>query len=138
MRRMIAVLTAVGTLAAAGLSATGTASALGGETFGCRVSPNPTVPPYTETCRNRQYASMYVAGFVVENVSAPSTYSWSIPSAYQGAVYAGCTSDRPDCGISMPNEDAQLTVSVTIIQNGASRTMTSTATILQYCGQYPC
>jgi|GEM_PF-1770231 len=138
MRRIATLLAALATLAAAGLFTPGPASALGGETFGCRISPNPTVPPYTSFCRNRQAASTYVAGFLVENVTAPSTYAWSIPAAYQGAIYSGCTSDRADCGIALPNKDAYFAVSVTITQNGASETLSANASISRYCGSTPC
>ncbi len=138
MRRIVAALTAAVALTAAGTFASGTASALGGETFGCRISPSPTAPPYTTTCRNRQNSSTYLAAFLVDNVTAPSTYSWSVPTAYQGAIVDGCTSDRSDCGIALPNKDAYFAVSVTITQNGVSETLTAYASMSRYCGSLPC
>jgi hypothetical protein len=113
------------------------ASAFGGETFGCRVSPG-TVLTWENPCYNTKPATAYNAGFSVNNLSGSGyTFSWS----YSGPVryvISGCTSTSSSCGLSVANRDAEIYVTVTYSQNGQSATKSATAFIRQYCGTELC
>lgn len=113
------------------------AHALGGEQLGCQVQPNgPST--YATRCKSHPGPTSYEVDFQIQNETAPSAYAWTIPSSYQSGVVYGCSSTSNACAIDVPNEDASITVSVTLSQGGSSETLTSTATILQSCGDVYC
>jgi hypothetical protein len=142
-RKMLILLTAFGAALGVSLFNTGSATALGGEWLGCRIAPGSEFNFY-QSCYNDQAAASYTAAFRVQNESASSTYTWSIPSTY--AVYGGCASNQNWCTLSVSRGskiDQEITVSVTLTQGGSSATLTSTAFIRKYCydaniGSYLC
>jgi len=138
IRRTIAHIAICVLAATAGIFAgAAPASAFGGETFGCRVSPG-TVLTWRQICNNNRPASVYIAGFNVLNLSGDGyTFSWS----YTGDVlyvHSGCTPTAAGCGLAVANGDAFVSVTVTYSQGGQSATQWSTAVIRMYCGQVLC
>lgn len=123
--------------AAAVIVSASPASAFGGETFGCRVSPG-TVLTWENPCYNTRPATTYNAGFSVNNLSGSGyTFSWS----YSGPVLyviSGCTSTSSSCGLAVANRDAFISVTVTYSQNGQSAAKSADAIIRQYCGPELC
>jgi hypothetical protein len=137
MRRLLALLAAFATVAAMVVSGAGSASALGSESFGCRVSTGPAA--YAKTCTNTQAASTYSVSFLVQNVSGTVSYAWHVPTGiYQMHIYAGCSTSSYQCVVTVPNADAEIDMSVTLTQGTASETLYSTAYILRYCGSNTC
>jgi len=109
------------------------ASALGGEWLGCRVAPG-TVFTFNQHCSNSaNSATSFGVAFQVQNETAPSTYSWSVPAEFVSRISEGCTSTYNWCKVTVPNKDAVITVSVTLTQGGSSVTLTSTAEIMKTC-----
>lgn len=137
MRIFLSLLTALITASGLTVATAGDASALGGETLVCRVTPSRTAPFYPN-CSNNMGASSYQVTFWVQNETAPSTYAWSISADLSWTVTNGCTSTSNTCVISVPNADNDITGSVTLTQNGATRTLTSHAFVGQYCGTISC
>lgn len=139
MRKLLALVASLSLALGLTMFSAGSATALGGETFGCRVAPGPWMP-YEQYCWNGWYAPEYTVGFAVENVTGPVTYSWSVPPEYTSMVVGGCTSSSYDCAVSVPNANHYIPVSVTITQSGASRTLSAIGMISssQDCGEYVC
>jgi hypothetical protein len=137
--RRIPVLTAT-ILLAGGWSvlSAGPAAALGGETYGCQISPGP-VGTYTGNCHNNpKFRGPYSAGFVVGGAAAGTTFTWHVPAGYQTApglctTGAGCRVDNLPGG-----SDSRVTVSVTLTQGGATETLTATAIVNAVCGTVYC
>jgi hypothetical protein len=138
-RKRPALLALLATTLGLSLISAGSASALGGESLGCQVNPGSN-GTYSQLCRNSPSGTLggYEAEFRVQNETAPSTYSWSVPSSYQSSIVHGCTSASSSCALSLGNYDQSVTVSVTLTQGGASATLTSRAAILQTCGSSYC
>lgn len=137
--RRIATHLAAGVLVAtAGLAATAApAQAFGGETFGCRVSPGPATA-FTNPCINKKGASVYNAGFQLDNLSGTGyTFSWSWTGPVLHIV-AGCTSTSNGCGLAVANGDGIVTATVTYSQGGQSATKSATAAFRLFCGNVPC
>jgi hypothetical protein len=111
---------------------TGTASALGTPSFGCRVAPG-TEFNFYQTCSNTRSASAYSVAFKVENTSASTTYSWTIPAYYQSRITNGCTSTSSSCTMSAPSWEQEINVDVAFNDGGTSGYLSSTANIVQYC-----
>ncbi len=125
---------------AAVIVSTSPASAFGGETFGCRISPG-TVLTWNNPCYNNRGPDIYGnyhAGFNVNNLSGSGyTFSWS----YSGPVLyviSGCTSTASGCGLAVPNTDGIVKVTVTYSQNGQSATQSANAVFRLFCGNFPC
>lgn len=112
------------------------ASAFGGESFGCRVSPGHTFT-WQQFCTNDTPASRYNVGFALLNTSGTYSYSWSINGSYQ-SVYTGCTSTSSDCALIVRGGYRELSVSVTYTQDGQTATQTAYADIEPYCGNQLC
>ena len=137
MRRILALLAAFATVAAMAVFGAGSASALGSESFGCRVSTGPA--PFTQYCANTAGASTYDIEFLVQNLSGTYSYAWRVPTGiYQLHIYAGCGNSDYQCTVTVPNRDADINMSVTLYQGSAQETLYSTANILQYCGSNTC
>jgi hypothetical protein len=117
------------------VSSAGSASALGAETFGCRIAPG-TEFNFYEFCHNTQPASQYGVAFLVQNGSGSPTYSWSIPAFDQSKISQGCTWSSPSCTLMVGKTDQDIPVSVTLTQGGVFRTISSEAMIFSYCD--PC
>jgi hypothetical protein len=133
MRKIRAAFAAAATILGISLLPATEASALGGEWLGCRVAPG-TVFTFNQNCSNSANgATSYGVAFQVQNETAPSTYSWSVPADYQSRISGGCTSTSSVCNINVPNKTADITVSVTLTQGGSSVTLTSSATIMKTC-----
>jgi hypothetical protein len=113
---------------------TGNASALGGEWLGCQVGPG-SDGTYSQRCRNSgpTINGWYQVDLAVQNETAPSTYSWSLPVGYQSSVLSGCTSTSSSCSLLVPSSDQRFDVSVTLTQGGASSTLTASVSIMEYC-----
>lgn len=137
MRKLLALLASLSLALGLTVFSAGSASALGDETFGCRIAPGPSTP-YQEYCTNWSYSTEYNVGFAVENVTGPATYSWSIPAPYNSMTHVGCTSSDYDCGIMVPNGSHYIPVTVTITQGGASRALTAYGNLSWHCGDYIC
>jgi hypothetical protein len=137
MRIVLSLLTALVTASGLAVATADNASALGGETLVCRVTPSRTAPFYP-TCGNNMGASSYQVTFWVQNETAPSTYAWSISADLRWTVSSGCTSTSSICTISVPNANNDIMASVTLTQNGATETLTSYASVGQYCGTISC
>jgi hypothetical protein len=137
VKKLFVALLALATVLGVTVSNTGSASALGGEWLGCRIAPG-TEYNFYEFCHNNKAATQYTVAFKVQNETAPSTYTWSIPSAYQDKIYSGCTSTINYCTLVARNISQDIEVSVTLTQDGASRTMTAYATVEMYCGTAYC
>ena len=137
MRIFMSLLTALITASGLAVATAGNASALGGESLLCHVSPSHDPYGY-QICDNDMYASSYQVTFAVRNVTAPSTYAWSISADLPWTVSSGCTSTSSTCVVSVPNADNAINASVTLTQNGATETLTSSAMIGQYCYDFYC
>lgn len=137
MRKLTSLLTALITAGGLAVAVAPDASALGGETLVCRVTPSRTAA-FNPDCGNNMPASSYQVTFWVQNETAPSTYAWSITADLRWTVSNGCTSTSNVCTISVPNLDNDIDASVTLTQNGASETLTSHAFVGQYCGTIYC
>ncbi|MGI9149860.1 MAG: hypothetical protein ACR2IK_25500 [Chloroflexota bacterium] len=116
------------------------ASALtGNEQLGCYVTPSHTQPyPVPKFCGNRMAASSYAAAFQVLNESGTYSYAWSVPAEYTSNVIGGCTSTTDYCILNNLIPAQQVSVSVTISQDGQSATLRATANIIYYCSYGPC
>jgi hypothetical protein len=138
-RKILALLAVLATTVGLTVMGGGNASALGGEWLGCLVEPNSN-GTYSQLCRNNTGGTLggYEAEFRVQNETAPSTYTWSVPASYQSSIVYGCTSTSSFCAVSLSNYDQDLWVSVTLTQGGASSTLSSRARILQTCGSSYC
>jgi hypothetical protein len=136
MRKLLVLLVALAATLGVSVSTSGSASALGGEWLGCRMTPS-TVGTFSADCGNNVPASSYRVTFGVQNETAPSTYSWSIPAAYESRIYSGCSSTTNSCVLTTYRAE-DITVSVTLTQGGSSATLTSTASIEAFCGQQLC
>lgn len=137
MRRLLALLAAFATVAAMAVFGAGSASALGSETFGCRVSTGPA--PFTQYCGNTYGASSYDIEFLVQNRSGTYSYAWHVPTGIYGLyVFAGCGNSDYQCAVTVPNRDADINMSVTLYQGSAQETLYSTANILRGCGSSLC
>jgi hypothetical protein len=137
MRKFPTVVAATALTVAAGVLGASHASALGGETLGCRFAPGPAIP-FSQYCTNRASARSYNLGFLVQNEGSGTTYAWSVPAEYVSSINGGCTATSSSCSLTVPNGDAYIAVSVTLTQDGASETLTSYASESRYCGSQLC
>jgi hypothetical protein len=123
-----------------GVLSTGTAAAFGSEQLGCRVIPSSIYQPIDSPSCAYTYAPNpnYNISYVVQNGSGTYSYAWSVPSPYSGQILNGCGSADNWCQIYASNNDAEITVSVTITQGSNQRTISATAEVAQWCGNYLC
>ena len=112
------------------------ASALGGEWLGCQVIPGSGY--YSSGCWGGAASGPVVVDYVVMDETAPSTYSWAVPSVYVSKITAGCASTTNYCQLTVGRGGKDITVSVTLSQDGATATLTATATIEPMCGTQWC
>jgi hypothetical protein len=135
VRRMLAALAAGLTVALSlSVGAASPAAAIGGETFGCRVSPGSDFE-WRQVCHNTMPASRYNAGFALQNLSGGDyTFDWRIEGRYT-SIFVGCTATSSSCGVWTPgsSSESEVTVTVTYTQNGQSATRSATAYIFAYC-----
>lgn len=117
---------------------TGPASAFGGETVGCRISPGRTFT-FTEFCTNdRPIGGTCTVAFAVQNLSgAGYTFSWSLSGHYL-AVVGGCGSTDSTCRVSVSRATQELVGSVNWTQAGQTGSGAAYADIEPWCGQYLC
>jgi hypothetical protein len=139
MRKTLSLLAVAACTALLGLVSASPASALGGESLGCFVTPN-TRQSYSTWCTNRVPSSSYGVDFRVLNRTGTYSYAWNVPAEWAGYVSPGCTSTSADCWITVPaSTDSQvITVSVQLTQGGSSLTLTATADIEPWCNGQPC
>lgn len=116
------------------------AAALGGESLGCYISPSRYPPQLQqgECVNSTMPASSYSATFGVMGESGSYSYAWSVPSLYTSKIAGGCTSGYDYCVLSGLTPTRLVTVSVTIGQNGQFATLSATADIEPWCGNYFC
>lgn len=135
--RKLAATTMLGAVAVAtALMPATNASALGGETLGCRVAPGHTFT-FSNVCSNDSPTSTgYSIGFLVQNTSGTYAYAWSIPA--HSSVSSGCTSTSSSCTISVSRGQGEYDMSVTLSQGGSSETLTAYADIEPWCGNMIC
>ena len=72
-------------------------------------------------------ASSYTATFEVLNESGSYSYTWSVPAPYTSTISRGCGAGNDVCVLSNLWPSSEVTVSVTISQNGQSATLNATA-----------
>jgi len=118
-----------------GVLSTGTASALGGETLVCRTANT----GYSQYCVNNA-APSYNAYFIVQNETAPSTYSWAVSAEESYGIVGGCAATDNYCDVSSNAHATSniITVSVTLTQSGSSETLTAQADLEPWCGREMC
>lgn len=133
MRKAFSLSLVAASVLGMGVLSTGTASALGGETLGCRFG---TYPTYKPACVNGTQP-YFTADFLVQNETAPSTYAWSISADYSYTLAGGCTSTTNYCDVQSAGGNI-VTVFVTLTQDGASETLTASADFEQWCGKTLC
>jgi len=139
MRKLFTLLAVVLTAIAAIVANAGSASAFGSEKLGCYVTPSHTQPQLSSAgCTTTMPASSYQAVFGVMNETGSYTYAWSVPTPYRSKIGMGCTSGYDYCELINLTPTSQITVSVTISQNGRSATLSVTADIEPWCGNYFC
>ncbi len=115
------------------------ASALGGETFGCRIAPGTTFT-FQQSCMNDPVqASQYNVGFAVQNLSGSGyTFSWTITGQYVN-IYTGCTATSSDCAVFVRGGNfREISATVTYTQGGVSASQTAYAEIEPVCGNQYC
>lgn len=137
-RRAIRVVAALGATVAFALGTATPATAIGDETFGCRIAPGYEFQ-WLQYCTNTKPAGLYNVAFAVQNTSGSYTYSWSIDGPYQ-YVITGCTSTSPTCAVAVPGgqSDKEITGTVTFTQAGQSATRQAYAYVHGYCGSEYC
>ncbi|HEX8080231.1 MAG TPA: hypothetical protein VF557_08480 [Jatrophihabitans sp.] len=137
LRKLACLLAILATTLGLTVFSTGTASAIGQETFGCRIAPGNEFNFY-QTCRNTRNSNTYYSvAFKVQNATASSTFSWTIPAFYQSRIISGCTSMSSGCTLSAPPVyEQEIHVDVWISDGGASRFLNSSAYLVEVCG-YP-
>jgi hypothetical protein len=142
MRKYLSALTVTILSACFTVLPAGQASALGNEYLSCLVTPyyyTPTTyanPCYTTGPPQSSLASFGVT-FKLFNLSGSYTYSW-VRTGTTATVVAGCTSTSSTCSLRAPNQDGEITMTVTLTQNGSSATLESTAYLIQWCGDWAC
>ena len=140
MRKLLALALAVVSAVTVMVFNCGNAAALsGGEWLGCRIAPGYEFNFY-QTCSNTmgpdEYGNFGVA-FRVQNETAPSTYTWTIPAPYQSSISTGCTATSNWCTIQASASRQTIDVSVTLTQGSASETFQASAYITpEYCDPY--
>lgn len=113
------------------------ASAFGGETFGCQVAPGP-VTGYTASCRNISPAGSYNVGFALQNLSGTGyTTSWSLSGPYT-SVFSGCGTNDTGCNVVVPNGDGIVSATITFSQGGQTGSLTARAVFSRFCGNQRC
>ena len=120
----------------------GQASALGNENLSCLVLPYYNTPvTYTNPCNTTgppQSGSNYFnVLFKLSNLSGSYTYSW-VRTGTAASVVSGCTSTDSGCALRAFNRDGEITMTVTLTQNGSSVTLGATAYLIQWCGDWAC
>jgi hypothetical protein len=120
----------------------GQASALGGESLGCLVTPYYYTPTtYTNPCNTTgppaPSTNWFGVTFKLFNLSGSYTYSW-VRTGTTATVVSGCTSIDSTCRLKVPNQDGEVSVTVTLTQNGSSATLGATAYLIQWCGDTAC
>lgn len=112
------------------------ASASGNEWLGCAVSGG--VWYYTSPCNGGLNYGPVIVEFQIMDMTYPSTVSWAVPAAYVTKISSGCTSADTFCHFSVSKGSQEITVSVTLTQNGASKTLTTSASVEPMCGDAWC
>jgi hypothetical protein len=127
---LVSLLTTVGLMVPTATSA----SALGGEWLACQVFPGQGY--YSDGCWGGSSTGPLIV--VVMNETAPSTYSWAVPSVYVSKISDGCLSTTNYCQLTVGRGGKQIDMSVTLTQNGATETLTTSASIEPMCGTQWC
>ncbi|HEX8768728.1 MAG TPA: hypothetical protein VF714_10175 [Jatrophihabitans sp.] len=136
LRKLLVTLVALGTTVGLMVPTATSASALGGEWLGCQVIPGQGY--YSNGCWGGSSSNPVIVDFVVMDETAPSTYSWAVPSVYLTKISDGCQSTTNYCQLTVGRGGKEITMSVTLSQNGATETLTSTASIEPMCGTQWC
>jgi Flp pilus assembly protein TadG len=133
------ILTALVLAAAFAVTAAPSASAIGNETFGCRIAPGTEFGWYQYCTNTSPAVTTYNVAFLVQNTTGTYTYSWSVSGPYQ-YVITGCTSTSPACAVSVSGgqSDKEITGTVTITQDGQSITRQAYAYVHGFCGPVYC
>ncbi|HET6209327.1 MAG TPA: hypothetical protein VFD94_03035 [Jatrophihabitans sp.] len=136
MRKILSLLAVAVSLLVLGLVSAGPAAALGGESLGCVVNPNPHPLTFSNPCGDPappNQSNQFQVTFRVLNGSGSYSYAWSVPSPWSGQIISGCTSSSIDCTFTASNTYQNITVSVTLTQGGSSETLSATAEIDPWC-----
>ena len=135
-RKLLVLLVALGTTLGLMVPTATGASALGGEWLGCQVIPGSGY--YSAGCWGGSASGPVVVDYVVMDETAPSTYSWAVPSGYVTKISDGCQSNTNYCQLTVGRGYQEITMSVTLTQSGATATLTATASIEPMCGTQWC
>lgn len=136
MRKILSLLAVAVSLIVLGGVSANPAAALGGESLGCVVNPNPHPLTFWNPCGDSAppgAQNQFQVTFRVLNGSGTYSYAWSVPSPWSGQIISGCTSSSIDCTFTADNHYDNITVSVTITQSGSSATLSATAEIEPWC-----
>jgi hypothetical protein len=132
-RKLLVLLAALATILGLTVPTATSASALGGEWLGCYTYPGDGYY-HSDGCITGSSDSQIVLDFVVMDETAPSTYSWAVPSTWVPNISDGCTSSTNYCQLIVGRGGKIVTVSVTLSQGGATETLSSTVDIEPMCG----
>jgi len=115
----------------------GPANAFGAEWLGCRIAPPATsMTPYDNGFwETSQPAGHWALSFAVQNSFGTYTYAWTLHGQYQSPV--GCTVTDYFCNVTVTANQANKVVdaTVTITQDGQSRTLSAEAYFDAVCRQ---
>ena len=106
------------------------ASAFGGETVGCRISPGTSLSS-NNVFYNSKTALGYTVTFSISGSTSDYTYSWELEGEYT-SITSGCASTSTSCTVRAQAgvSDVDVIATVTYTQNGQSAPQSAYATIL--------
>jgi hypothetical protein len=140
LRRYLALAAAAAAVTATGALTT-PASALGGESLQCAITPAASTDSHDTFCNSTKTSASYgVTFYVVNSNGQPTSYAWTTPTDLGVQVTAGCTSTSDNCSLrfSANGIDRDLYTSVVLTQGGATETLTARAYVPANCGHYFC
>jgi hypothetical protein len=131
VRKLLVLLAALAATLGLMVPTASTASAFGNEWLGCAVTGGNWY--YTSPCTGGVSSGSVMLDFKVMDETAPSTYSWAVPADLVSRIYDGCTSGSNQCRIVVGRGAREATVSVTLTQSGATKTLTTSAYVEPMC-----
>jgi hypothetical protein len=92
----------------------------------CNVLPNGLNPPFTApSCHTRTVTSTYTITYLMQGVTGPASYAWTLPNV-AGTVSPGtCTSTINYCAVTASAKETDLDLSASVAVTTADGTTTS-------------